>query len=177
MRPKCGMFEPVRETRLAEPRVIARNECALAKLHAVVARVRVSDNLARIFVCGQALRDEFIETKLFRPPYFNGAIHRRARRDPAHRTGDIVSRHRLDERSWQAYCVALGGEIRNALDEFEELRRAENCVRNRGSFDQVLLSHFCAEETACEQAFRSHDRQRDMMLHARSRSVGEKLTG
>src|SRR5260370_20133 len=115
MRPKCGMFEPVRETRLAEPRVIARNECALAKLHAVVARVRVSDNLARILVCGQALPDEFIETKLFRPPYFNGAVHRRARRDPAHRTGDIVSRHRLGTRRLQRPFVALGREIRNAL--------------------------------------------------------------
>jgi hypothetical protein len=76
----------------------------------------------------------------------NDAIHWRARRDPAHRTGHIVSRHRLDERSWQAYFVALGGEIRNALDEFEELRRADNCVRNRGSFDQVLLTIFARKK-------------------------------
>lgn len=75
MRTKCGMFEPVRETCLAEPRVIGRNECAFANLYAVIARVWVSDNLARIIPCGKSLPDEFIETKLFRPPYFNGAIH------------------------------------------------------------------------------------------------------
>src|SRR5712671_5589133 len=96
---------------------------------------------------------------------------------PAHRTGHIVSRHRLDERSWQAYFVALGGEIRDALDEFEELRRPDNCVRNRGSFDQVLLSHFCAEETAREHAFRSYDRQRNMMFYGRGRSIGEEVAG
>ena len=52
MRSKCGMFEPVREMRLAEPRVIGRNECGLANLYAVVARMRISDNLARIPPCG-----------------------------------------------------------------------------------------------------------------------------
>jgi hypothetical protein len=47
-------------------------------------------------------------------------------RDPAYRTRHIVSRHRLDERKWQAYFVAVGGKIGDALDEFEELRRADN---------------------------------------------------
>src|SRR6266550_5082205 len=48
----CGPAKPVFETRLAESRAIAGKECALAKFHAVVARVRVCDNLARILVCG-----------------------------------------------------------------------------------------------------------------------------
>ena len=122
----CGLTEPGFETRLAESRVVAGNECALAHLHAVVARVRVSDNLARILACGQTPPDEFIETKLFRPPYFNGAIHWWAHRDPAYRTGDIVGRHGLDEHRWQAHLVAVGGKIGDALDEFEELRRADN---------------------------------------------------
>jgi len=38
-----GLSEPGFETRLAEPRVIAGKECALAKVHAVVARVRVCE--------------------------------------------------------------------------------------------------------------------------------------
>jgi hypothetical protein len=46
------MFDPVRETHLAESRAIAGKECALAKLHAVVARLRVCDNLARILARG-----------------------------------------------------------------------------------------------------------------------------
>src|ERR1700730_1356392 len=48
----CGLIEPGFETRLAESRAIAGKECALAKLHAVVKRVRVCDNLARILACG-----------------------------------------------------------------------------------------------------------------------------
>lgn len=75
MCPKCGLFEPVREARLAQLRVIAGNECPVTQLHAVVTRVRVSDNLARIIARGQSSPDEFIETKLFWPTYFNGAIH------------------------------------------------------------------------------------------------------
>src|SRR5689334_18443291 len=130
MRTKCGLFEPVREARLAEARVIARNECALANLDAVVARVRVSDNVARILPCGKSLPGEFIEMKLFRPSYFNSAVHRLAQRDFSDRAGDIIGRHRLNERVWQAYCVALGGKIGDALDEFEELRRANNRIGN-----------------------------------------------
>src|SRR6266852_1738458 len=47
-----GLSEPGFETRLAESCVIAGNECHLTQLHAVVTRVRVSDNLARIIACG-----------------------------------------------------------------------------------------------------------------------------
>ena len=50
-----GLIEPGFETRLAELRVIARKECPLANVHAVVARLRVCNNLARILVCGQVL--------------------------------------------------------------------------------------------------------------------------
>lgn len=86
------MGEPVLEARLAESRVIAGNKCALAQLGAVVARVRVSDNFARIVTCADALPDEIVETELFGPRYFNRAIHWRANRDPGDRAGDIVSR-------------------------------------------------------------------------------------
>src|SRR5712692_5064244 len=91
-----GLSEPGFETGLAELRVIARKECPLANVHAVVARLRVCNNLARILVCGQVLPAEFIEVKLFWPSYFNDAIHWRARRYPAYCAGDIVSRHGLD---------------------------------------------------------------------------------
>lgn len=48
----CGPAKPVCEACLAQLRVIAGDECAFAQLHAVVARVRVSYNLARILACG-----------------------------------------------------------------------------------------------------------------------------
>ena len=46
-----GLGEPGFETRLPESCVIAGNECPLTQLHAVVTRLRVSDNLARIIAC------------------------------------------------------------------------------------------------------------------------------
>src|SRR5689334_8063011 len=67
-----GLSEPGFETRPAELSSIVGNERLLAYLDTVVARLRVCDNFARILVCGQTFPDEFIETKLFRPPYFNG---------------------------------------------------------------------------------------------------------
>src|SRR5256885_17249040 len=48
----CGPAKPVFKARLAEWRAIAWKECVLAKLHAVVERLRVRDNLARILSCG-----------------------------------------------------------------------------------------------------------------------------
>jgi hypothetical protein len=44
-------------------------------MDAVVARVRVRDDLAWILACGQVPPDEFIQTKLFGAPYF-AVIHR-----------------------------------------------------------------------------------------------------
>ena len=64
----CGLCEPGFEPRLTQSRVIAGKESAFAQLHAVAASVWVCDNFSRILVCGETLSDEFIETKLFRPP-------------------------------------------------------------------------------------------------------------
>src|SRR5216684_1259130 len=79
-----GLSEPGFETGLAELRAIAGKECPLANVHAVVARLWVCDNLARILVCGEALPGELIETNLFRPSYFNCVIHCCVYRDADH---------------------------------------------------------------------------------------------
>src|SRR5205823_9241867 len=70
----CGLAEPRFQTRVSESRVTAGNEGGLAHLNAVVARLRVGEYLARILACGKSSPDQFIQTKLFRAPYFNGAI-------------------------------------------------------------------------------------------------------
>lgn len=123
-----GFAEPFVESHLSELRVFFGNECAFGHLYAVVSCLRVSDNLSLIFACGQASPDKFIEAELFRPPYFHGAIHRCARRNAGYRTRDIVSGHGLDKCRWQMHLVAPGGEIGNALEEFIELRRADDRV-------------------------------------------------
>ena len=68
--------KPVIEARLAESRVIVRNQCPLAYRDTEITRVRVGDYLAWILARSQVPSDEFVQTKLFGPPYFNGAIHR-----------------------------------------------------------------------------------------------------
>src|ERR1700730_4796856 len=69
-----ALSKPVFERDLSELRVVFGNECSLFHLDAVVASVRVSDNLARILACGSTPPDKFIEANLFRTTYFNGAI-------------------------------------------------------------------------------------------------------
>src|SRR5690242_5912748 len=88
-----SVIEPVFERCFTESRVIVWNQRSLAHLDTEVARVRVSNCFARILLRCQEPSDEFIHMKLFRPSYFNGAIHRRTRCDPAYLTGDIVGRH------------------------------------------------------------------------------------
>ena len=68
--------KPVFEARLAESRVVVRNQRPLAHLDTVVARVRVRDYLAWILARSQVPSDEFIQTKLFGTSYFHGGIHR-----------------------------------------------------------------------------------------------------
>ena len=71
------------------------------------------------------------------------------------------------------HFVAVDGNVGKALEEFEELRRADDRVGNGRGFDQVLLSEFCAEEAAFEETFRSYDRHRNVMSHACRRFIGE----
>ena len=55
----------------------------------------------------------------------------------------------------------------DAAHELEELRGADDRVRNRGSLDQIFLSHLRAEVTAREQAVGADNRQRHMMADVR----------
>ena len=104
---QIAFSKPVFEPDLSELRVVFGNKCSLLHLDAVVASVRVSDNFARILACGQTPPNKFIEAKLFRTAYFNGAIHRCAQRNLGHRTGDIVGSHGLDKHRWQAHFVSV----------------------------------------------------------------------
>ena len=118
--------EPVFEMRLSESRVTAGNERGLAHLNAVVARLRVGNYLARILACGETSPNQLIQTKLFRARLFQRCHSGVSPCDAAQGTGDIIGRHGLDEGSWQAYCITVGGNIGDAFDEFEELRRAND---------------------------------------------------
>ncbi|HUB17357.1 MAG TPA: hypothetical protein VL990_01900, partial [Acidobacteriaceae bacterium] len=60
---------------------------------------------------------------------------------------------------------------------FTELRCTDNGVGDRGGLDQLLLSHFGAEEAAGQHVFGPDHGQRNVMFHARAPFVVEQLEG
>ena len=78
-----GLSEPAFETRLAQPCVVARDQCFFTDFRSRVTGVWISHDFAGIFEWDQAPPDEFIQAKLFRASNFDSAIYRRAHRDPA----------------------------------------------------------------------------------------------
>src|SRR5206468_21183 len=84
--------------------------------------------------------------------------------------------HRLDKGGGQAHLVPLGRVVSDLVYEFKELSRTDDCVWHCGTPDQVLLRHFCAEEAAFKQTFRSNDRQRNVMPDARGHFKFEEVT-
>ena len=88
----------------------------------------IGDDFARIFQRGQVPPDKFIQAKLFRPAYFDDAIQRRADRDLAYGTRDIVGSHRLEKHRWQMHLSPSMEMSAKSLDELEELRRADDGV-------------------------------------------------
>lgn len=113
---------------LGNLRLIGREKGALMQLGTVVARLWVCDHFTRIPTCAQATPDEFVETELLWPRHFNDAVHWRSHRDLANRTGDILSRHGLDQNGCESHHVAVGCGVSDALDELEELCRVHDRV-------------------------------------------------
>src|SRR3954465_11512229 len=84
------LVEPVAKMHLAQLRVIARNERALAEFGPEVPRVRVDDNIARVLARAKTLTDQLVETELFRAGHFHRAVHRRTDGDPRHCLRDVI---------------------------------------------------------------------------------------
>src|SRR5690242_2614704 len=92
---RCGPFDRTRalslgplnpgfETRFAKSGAFAGDQRSLTELRAGISRTRIGDDLTRIIELCQAPADEFIQSKLFRPPDFDGALYRLADCYPAH---------------------------------------------------------------------------------------------
>src|SRR5262245_19981789 len=166
--PDGGLTQPLLEADLSESRVAGGNERTLAKLSPEVPRVRIDDHLARVVACAESLTDQFIETELLGAGHFNGAIHWRGDGYPGDCLGDIVGGHRLNEHRWQANRCSYGGFIGDAPDEFEELRRVDDRVRDPGSPDQRFLSVHRSEVGTVGYPLGSHHGKRHVVLHAGS---------
>ena len=131
--PLCGggLAQPVIEPGLAQDRAAARNECALSQHGAEVARLRVSDYLARVIPCTQGSSDEGVQLGLFGSGNLYDAVGWRTHRDLTRGLRDIIRRYGLEENRCHANGVAVSGVLDDVLDELEELRRMDERVRNR----------------------------------------------
>ena len=128
--------------------------------------MRIGDHFTWIVAGVEASSDELVQTKLLGPRHFDDAVYGRSYSDPGNCARDVLGGHRLDLNGCEAHGGAVGGGVRDALDELEELRRVDDRVRDRRSLDQVLPGDLGTEVAACGEAFGSHDRQCDVMTHA-----------
>src|SRR3546814_11261551 len=75
----------------------------------------------------------------------------------------------------QADHIALSPRLDDAVDELEELCRAEDRIGDAGGLDQLLLGHLRPKVAALEKALRADDRESHMMPHAGGRLRREKV--
>ena len=118
--------QPVVEPGVADLRVIAGEEGALADRDAVVGRVRVGDHLARIVARGERVADELVEAELLGARDLRNPVQRRGDRDPGDCARDVIGGHRLDQHWREPNRVAVGRLVGDAVHELEELRRVDD---------------------------------------------------
>ena len=75
----------------------------------------------------------------------------------------------------QANRLPIGGRLGDAVNELEELRRANDCIWNVGSLDQFLLGHLRTEKATLEKALGADDRQRNVMSYFSGSFCGQDI--
>src|SRR5688572_7574323 len=137
--------------------------------------MNVRDHLARIFLRAQETPDQIVEADLLGTCDLDRVVQRRRERDVKQSGHDVVGDDRLQESRRQADRLPLGGGFGNAVDELEELCRAQDRIGNHGVFDQLFLGHLGAQVAALRNPVGTDHRQRDMMPHARGRLGGHQV--
>lgn len=151
------MLQPVLETGIGQLGPVPGKEGAHVQNRAEVSSGVVKDDLACVVAGGKARCDELVEPELLGPRHLRRGGRRSSDGDVSHRGGDVIRRDRLDEDGGQVDFVALGTGVGDALDEFEELRRVDDRVGDRGLLDQRLLGHLRPHITAVGQALGAYD--------------------
>ena len=116
----------------------------IVHLFAEVTGVDVGRDLSYVLLCGQHSSGEFVETQWFGAGQLDHAVDRCTHGDVGQGGGDVLRRDRLHQDRWQAHRVANRAAIRNAADELEELRCAENGVGDCSCLYRRLLGDLCA---------------------------------
>src|SRR3546814_2823836 len=121
----------------------------------------VGDDLPPVAACGQELSGKAVERAGLGPGHLDGAVQWRGERDFGQRGGDVIRCDRLDESGRQADHIALSPRLDDAVDELEELCRAEDRIGDAGGLDQLLLGHLRPKVAALEKALRADDRSEE----------------
>src|SRR5262249_32904474 len=128
-------LEPVLKARWAETRVIARREALIVDFNAVVERAWVGGHRPRVAGCAQVFPDGVVEADRFGTGHLDHAVHGFREGGLGHERGDIIRRHGLEQRRRQPNRLPFSRELSDAIYELEELRGADDRVRNRRRLD------------------------------------------
>src|SRR3546814_4200467 len=96
----------------------------------------VGDDLPPVAACGQELSGKAVERAGLGPGHLDGAVQWRGERDFGQRGGDVIRCDRLDESGRQADHIALSPRLDDAVDELEELCRAEDRIGDAGRSEE-----------------------------------------
>src|SRR5882724_10678391 len=172
-----GLAEPFLEADIAQRGIGTRHQRPLAQLRAEVSSMGVGDHFTGIVACAETQSDERVKAKLLWPRDLDDAVHRSRLGDPTHRLRDVLRRYGLEQHGGDAHRIPVGGLVCDALKELEELRGADDRVRDRRVSDQLLLGDLRSEVAAVGRPVAADDRQRDVMTHTRRRFGGKEIGG
>jgi hypothetical protein len=127
---KRSVLQPVFETLRSNACAGAGDETFVVELGAEVACVSIRDHLAGIAIRLQDTPDQVIDSKSLRRAYLHDAVDRRPEGDVGECGNDVSRQDGLEECSRGANAATVFAGLRNAANEFEELRRAQDRIGN-----------------------------------------------
>ena len=165
--PAAGLAEPVLEAGRGDAWVVAGGEGVLVELCAEVARVDVGLTRRASLLALRTRRASSSRRNCSGPASstmpFTGALDR----DVGQGGGDVVGRLGLNEHGRQMNRLALGARVGDAADELEELRRAEDRVRDGRGLDRLFLGELRTEVAAVLEPVGADDGERDVVARPR----------
>src|SRR5215469_9490435 len=147
----------------------------ITQLGAEIARVNIGRHLARVFAVSQNATDKLVQSKFLGARYLKQAVHRWTDHEVSEGGDDIARKDRLYQVRRHTNDLSVAERIGGAAHEFEELRGAQNRVRNSGSLDKAFLRHLCAHVAAVRQPVHPDNRECQVMAHAGSRFGGKEI--
>src|SRR5690606_16371657 len=172
----CRSAKPVVEACRPKARTRVGYQRPIIQFTAEVTCMDVGNDLAAVAPCSEVLARDFIERKTIGAGYFEGAVERRCDGQIGHRSRDVVGSDGLHQRRGKTRRRAVRTRVDNAADELEELRCAQDGVRDLRSLDQVFLGDLCAKVAAFKESISTYHGEREVVFHTSLGFGGEQVT-